>query len=260
MKKLIIFFVLLGVFSVRSQETKEKDKLKFQEYFFEAMNNRLKEDLKKSNRFFEKCLAIEPENDVIFYKIAQNYHQMKNDDEALRYIERARKINRDNKWYEKEFIEIKMSMLPYKESVKLIRSFEKRAKNKYIIRQLYRNLYDISAQSKLSKQIAKQVSLKNRFPELKNLVQAQKYKQATRLGEQILEMHPDDAKTYYFTALAYKQLQKYNNALDFLDMGMDFVLRDKALLKDYYSLYIELYRLKGKPNKEKKYKQKLKNL
>jgi tetratricopeptide (TPR) repeat protein len=137
---LLLIFLFLGL--LLSAQTKDNQKLSFDEYFFESMNERLKENFKKSNDLLEQCLSIDNTNDVVFFKMAQNYFDLKDYSQSLIYLKKAQDINPDNKWYQKLFIEIKIKQhADKKEIFKLIKEFEPIAQNKYLIGDLYRQAF-----------------------------------------------------------------------------------------------------------------------
>lgn len=260
MHKIFFYFlVLIAVTSFAQTTLKSQEKLQFEDYFFDAMNERLKANYDKSNDLFQQCLSIDPQNDVVYFKMAQNDMDAKKYEEALTYINKAKSINPDNKWYQKTFIEIKIAEgIPINKAKKLIEEFRPKAKNKYVVMDLYRKLFYGRQKTGLS--VSYNSPKKNSALNLSPLINAQKYDEAIQKGEKYLEKHPNDAQVYYDVALAYKFLKKYQDALDYLDMGSDFILKNKALQKKYYQLYIDIYTVQGKKEKAMPYKQKLQKI
>ena len=259
MKKLLLLLSILTFTTSFSQDkSDEKKKLEFEENFFDAMSYRIKGDFEKSNELFQNCLNIQPKNDVVLFKIAQNYYDSKKYDEAETYINQAIKINDKNKWYKKYVIDIEIDKgTDAKEVRKLIADFSKVANNPYIISNLYRKLYrrDYKPKVTYNTKKTKNSSNSNKFEMLLN---QHKYKELIKLTEKKLEDNPDDAKLYLWTATAYKNLKKWNKAIEYLDMGIDFAMDNKSLLKKYYQTYAEVYRLSGKTKKADKYLKKIK--
>ncbi len=260
MKQLILYILVLTSIALSAQNNKltEKQRLSFDAYFFDGMNERLKANYDKSNEYFQQCLSIDDKNDVILFKIAQNYLDDNKAEQALIYIEKAQALNPKNKWYRKTYIEIQIALgTAQKDVVKMIKDFKPLAKNKYIINDLYRTLY-YKNKPKVNYTIAN--TKKKNTNVLAQLIGENKFAQAAKAGEKQLESNPDDISAYYYTALAYFKQNKANQALDFLDMGIDFVLKQKDWRKKYYQLYINIYKSKGKTKKAKKFQQKLNKL
>ncbi len=264
MKKILLGFFLFFQWILLGQEQlKESDKLSFDENFFDAMNFRIKEDYKQSNDAFFNCLAIDPESDVVLFKIAQNFLALKQYNQSEEYLQKAIAIHPENKWYQVTSIQLKIKQGEAADKIlKLIEAFRSKAKNKYLIASLYKELY--SRNNKIQKQIPQQSTSTNK-PEknkknLRDLLNNEAYQELINQGEKKLEITPDDAQTYFYIAQSYYKLSKPKKALEYLDMGIDFVIDDKDLLKKYYQLYEKLYSETGNTKKSNYYKSKINKL
>ena len=260
--KFILYLIALFSFSfISAQEMNEKQQQSFDDNFFDGVNSRLKEDYKRSNDFFFACAELNPQNDVVLFKIAQNYLDLNDLTKAEEFNNKALKINPDNKWYTENLIRIKIKQGESdKEILKLIENFRKQAHNKYLIAELYRELY-----SQKKKQSGVRITTKNRKKEdpknsLKQLYNVGKYKKLIEKGEKLLDKSPENPNTYLWIAKSYSKLNQNKNALEYLDMGIDFVLNKKALLKEYYLLYSHAYKQMGKLKKSNYYKLKSEKL
>jgi len=261
MKKLFIVILLFFSLSAWTQNTlDEKKKLEFDENFFDAMNERLKNNYEKSNEYFEQCLSIDDQNDAIYFKMAQNYLDAKNYEKAFQYLEQARRINPENKWYQKLFIDIKIeSGAPRDEIKKLIKKFEPVAQNKYVIRALTRKMYRKTSATNQSKPVKKE-NTSREGNHLAQLWQQKNYQALAKAAEKKLDDEPDNPQIYLYVARAYTGLNQPEKALEFLEMGSDFIVGDKKMQKSYYQQYIKVYQLLDKPKKVKLYQQKLEKI
>ena len=260
MRKLFIllWFISSGIWaqSGKVRDTLQEQQLRFDIFFFDAMNERLKNNFEKSNEIFEQCLVLDDQNDAVYFKMAQNYFDAQNYSQAAVYLKKAQQLDPANKWYEKLRIEIKIkSGAPREEVLKMIEVFKPRAKNKYLIRNLYRQLQ----QPKVTFQTPK-THQKTPLTQIQNDLTAGQYNRVMEQAEKLLDEQPENARLYLLTAKAYTGLQRFNEALDYLDMGMDFVQNDKALQKAFYQQYIQLYEKLNKPEKVRQYRQKLAKL
>jgi len=255
MKKFILFLLLLIVYNstIAQNEPNEKQKQEFDEKFFDAETYRIKGNFKKSNQLFLDALNIEPSNDALLFKIAQNYYDLKDFYQATEYLNQAIKINQDNKWYQYLKIQIAIAEKKDKNEVrKMIEKFRPIAKNKYLIGSLYQKLY---YQNKVSKTHT-QSQTKN--PDnLDLLYQSKNFKAVISSVEKQLENTPNQPQLYLWGAKAQRELKKYKKALEYLDLGIDFAIGNHEILKKYYKEYIKIYEALNKPEKAKKYKQKL---
>ncbi len=257
MKTFLIFTFFLFSSFVFAQEMDETKQLSFDENFYDAMAYRLKEDYKKSNDLFFSCLHINPQSDVALFKISQNYMNLHKYNEAENYIKKAIAINPGNKWYKIALIRIQiLKGNKEKDILKQINAFKNKAHNKYIVAALYRELYNRKKKG-TAPTIKKNT---DNIEELDKLFSQQQYKQLIKKAEKSLESNPNDPEIYFKTAQAYFKLNQNNEALDYLDMGMDFVLNNKKLLKNYYSLYAQIYKDMGNLKKYNYYKSKSEKL
>jgi tetratricopeptide (TPR) repeat protein len=255
----IISLTFFFSFYAWGQNLPEEKKTSFDENFFEAMNYRIKGNYQKSNEFFFNCLEINPHSDVSLFKIAENYSDLKNYTQAEEYLQRALEINPDNKWYKHTLILIKIKKGEEPDKIKkLIEDFRPFAKNKYLVASLYRMLYKEEYTQKATTKNEKESPQKT--VDLNEMLNKKQYTQLIEEGEKLLEKTPDNPLLYYQVALAFYHLKKPEDALEYLDMGMDFVLNNKNLLKQYYHLYAQIYLEKGNTQKSRYYKLKLEKL
>ena len=253
----LILIWLMSVGQLMAQGAKQKASL--DDYFYDAMTERLKANFQQSNDLFEQCLFIDSKNDAIYFKMAQNYFDLKDYDNSLLFLDKAQKINPENKWYQKLFIEIKIKQqTPREELYKLIKDFKPKAKNKYLIRDLYWQVSRMDFEVKTKPQ--SKVKQVNESVKLQRLWQQKQYKKLIEAGEQALEKAPDDAQTYLYIAKAYTALKKYGDARDYLDMGIDFTTGNKQMLKAYYQQYVDIFTALKQQKKIDKYRKKLQKL
>ena len=255
MKNFFLIILISLPFFVTAQKTDEEKLIAFNESFFDAMNYQLKENYKKSNDLFFECLDLQPQSAVVLFKIAQNYARLHDYVKAKEYIVKAMKINPQNKWYAHEFLRIKIqSGEDANKLYKEIENFRPQAKNKYLIAALYRELYYRDRNKKTGgiKTIRTREPLKQNL--INKLLSEQQYEKAIEEGEKLLEQNPGNPMIYYQMAQAYFHQKKYTDAIDYLDMGMDFVLNDKSLLKKYYLLYSKIYGQTGNTKKSNEFK------
>ncbi len=255
MKKFILFLLLLIVYNstFAQNEPNEKQKQEFDEKFFDAETYRIKGNYQKSNQLFLDALNIEPSNDALLFKIAQNYYDLKNFYQATEYLNQAIKINPDNKWY--KYLEIQIAIAEKKdknEVRKMIEKFRPVAKNKYLIASLYKDLFYHKKTTKTS--IKPHATSHSNF-EL--MFKNKNFEALISSVDKQLENTPDNPLLYLWGAKAHRELKKYKKALEYLNLGIDFANTNPDVLKKYYKEYITIYQALNKPEKVKKYKQKL---
>ncbi len=71
------------------------------------------------------------------------------------------------------------------------------------------------------------------------------YKDAALLSENGLAVFPAQALLYLLNGVAYNKLNDPNSAISSLEMGLDFLLDDPKMERDFYLQFAEAYRQKG---------------
>jgi tetratricopeptide (TPR) repeat protein len=60
-------------------------------------------------------------------------------------------------------------------------------------------------------------------------VQLQQFEMLAKKSEAMTELFPSQPDLYYFAGLANNQLKVFGKAKDFLELGLDYVIENKAL-------------------------------
>ena len=70
------------------------------------------------------------------------------------------------------------------------------------------------------------------------LIQNEDYKAVIPKAESFLELYPTQPNFYYYAGFASNKINQFKNAKDFLENGLDFVVEDKAIEKEFYTQLI----------------------
>lgn len=70
------------------------------------------------------------------------------------------------------------------------------------------------------------------------LIQNEDYKAVIPKVESFLELYPTQPNFYYYAGFASNKINQFKNAKDFLENGLDFVVEDKAIEKEFYTQLI----------------------
>lgn len=84
-----------------------------------------------------------------------------------------------------------------------------------------------------------------------------KYEAAEKLSSEGLEIFPAQALLYLLNGVANNGLQKSDAAIESLETGLDFVLEDPKMERDFYEQLIFAYTAKGDTKKAKMYSDKV---
>ena len=134
----------------------------------------------------------------------------------------------------------------YKESVK--RDSDRKKKNKKSGKSTIQDLvnkFNSSQKFEVLKQLLILVEKEGDFQKL------------LKYSEVGIELYPTQAFLYLQNARALNQLKKYKDALDLLEMGMEYVFENKRLQKMLYKQYVVSYEGLNKKDKAKEYIKKI---
>jgi len=88
----------------------------------------------------------------------------------------------------------------------------------------------------------------------------QKYEAAAKLSSEGLEIFPAQPLLYLLNGVAYNGLNLSDNAIESLEMGLDFLMEDPKMERDFYNQLSLAYSQKGDAKKAKTYSDKAANL
>ncbi len=82
--------------ALKKEKEEEKQYLEFQKHFFEALQQKSREDYNKAIESLDDCKVIYPENAALNYEYAKNYLKLKDYDNAVFFSEKALKKKPNN--------------------------------------------------------------------------------------------------------------------------------------------------------------------
>jgi len=326
----ILVFVLLPLF-VSAQEftikktpeeiqyekeiEKEKKYLTFQNHFFNAIQQKEKEDYNKAIEELEECKQIYPNDIGLNFEFAKNYFKLKDYENAIYFnneilkiepnnvyvLEHLKKIYRTQRDFESAIeIQNKIIAINPKKKQDLIRLFiSNREKDKakevflalekshqtidnkaYYKRVLFRK--KTTKQPKKTNTVSKtkvattnpsessienlqQLFKKNKdYKTLKKLITEEekqlKFDLLSNDCKKGLELFPAQPFLYLMYGKAENKLSKYNNAIEVLKAGLDFIIDDTNLEADFYKQIAKAYTSLGNTKEASKFIEKANKL
>jgi tetratricopeptide (TPR) repeat protein len=88
----------------------------------------------------------------------------------------------------------------------------------------------------------------------------QQYEKATKMTSQALDLFPSQSILYLIQGVAYNKLQKYDAAIESLEIGIDYIIEDVKMESDFYQQLGEAYTGKGNTTKASTFLEKAKSL
>ena len=92
------------------------------------------------------------------------------------------------------------------------------------------------------------------------LLDVQDFAKAAEISEEALVLFPAQPLFYLSAGVAYNGLQKPDNAIDYLEMGVDYVIENQKMQSDFYTQLARAFEMKGDSTKASDYKKKAKDL
>jgi len=262
----------------------------FQESFFEALKQKGIENYDKATHLFLACKQLEPENIVIDHELAKAYFADKQYNNALEYGVKAITAEPENRWYLNTLFEI------LQKQNRSIQEIEDRIP--FTNNELQENLAEILYQKKnfeaalriidKLKKTPKLAALKSNLNaairlrdkrlnvisplevpesssplkeytlELEKLIKNKAFQKILKTSESALEQYPSQPYFYFAQGYALHKLDKHSEAIELLEVALDFLIDDASLANKIYNELASAYTALGKPEKANKYLNKIK--
>ncbi len=84
----------------------------------------------------------------------------------------------------------------------------------------------------------------------------EKFEEVKKTATNYIDLYPTFAKLYFYAGLANYKLNKHKEAIDQLEMGLEFIVEDLPLENQFYLLLAETYKQNNNTTKEKMYRSK----
>lgn len=255
----------------------------FQESFFEGLKQQGIQNYDKAINAFLKCKGLEPDKDVVSFELAKSYKLDKQYFNAQQYALEAVSLDPSNYWYANtlaETLEAQNSTLNtvknqipwgngklksnlaniyfelgnYQEAKSILKEVEKTAMTKYL-------------QSKINDSIAKGAQLDvvnkdgndttnsnnedandlNDYEKriLALLRDSSAVESLLKLSEEALESYPLQPFLYYAHGVALRRNDKNMEAIESLEIALDYLINDTELENSVYKELSEVYRAMG---------------
>lgn len=106
MKKTALILVIIGLFVLPNFALAQDEGLdiaaisdEFENYYYESIKQTGIENYDKAVLELEKCLQLQPNNEIVYFMLGKNYLYQKKYDLAYQNFEKATEINPKNRWY-----------------------------------------------------------------------------------------------------------------------------------------------------------------
>ena len=241
---------------------------------FELSKNKLLiKNYFEAQLFIDKAIEKNPSNvDLLLHKIAI-FKAQRNYKEA---IEIQKRVNEIQPVQSDKLVLLYIQNRDFKKAQKLISEIENKALSTQrikVYKKYFENRRKLSTVLKKENDVVENIdieSLKKSYlqkKEYKTLKEILKIELKKELFEMLfvdskngLELFPAQPYLYKMNGLALNKLGKYNEAINVLTVGIDFVIDDIVLEADFYNQLSKSYKGLNNKNEALKYKQKAEKL
>ncbi|WP_149273843.1 tetratricopeptide repeat protein [Pareuzebyella sediminis] len=248
----------------------------FQENFFEALKQKGIENYDKAINYLLECKRIDPSNRVVDHELAKVYLEEKQYPLAEEYSLTALRADPENLWYTDTFVKTLLkqgksidkvkSELPFgsskfeenlawvffkRKNYEVALSILKAAKKSDFTIQLSARINDsIELKDKETTQeglsgadegFAASDSLEDYKNRIETLLSANSASALEKISQEALEIYPSQPYFYYAHGYALLRNAKYQEAIDTMEAGLDYLFDDDALANKMYQELAEAY-------------------
>lgn len=258
----------------------------FQENFFEALKQKGIENYDKAINLFLECKLIDADNPVVDHELAKVYLVDKQYLKAQEFAIEALLSEPANLWYLNTLVNVNQkqggtienikTQIPYdniklKENLALIYYRQANFSSALaVLKKIKKNSFTTDLTSKISNSIKKKKAIKkqvvsreivevkvNPSEELKaklaNYINTNDIESLASLSEEALENYPSHPYFYYANGYALNKTAKPKEAIEILEVALDYLLDDVALQNKIYNELVDAYTALNNPSKANMY-------
>lgn len=233
---------------------------------FELSKNFLKlRQYFKAEDYVLKALKAEPDNIWYLEGLFTVYQAQNNTSKA---IEVANKLAEKNIRYKENLVRLYTRAGNYNKALQLLGDLDAEfGKTTRRRNQRFRLMAMKSYDEKLEKEIRNKSSVtssKNKNPletiksTVDKLLETTDFKKAEQVTDEALESYPAQAELYYLNAIAKNKLKKYKEAIETLEMALEFTLDNTTLENKIYQQMVQNHKALGNTKKAEEFNRKIK--
>lgn len=263
----------------------------FQESFFEALKQKGIENHDRAINLLLKCKDIDPNNEVVDAELAKAYFASKQYISAQEYAINAVNSSPNNRWYLESLVNIVQkqggtlesvsTQIPYnnnklKENLALIYYGQRKYANALnILKSIKKSSFTETLTSKINDsvvQLMKRRQKKNETPEveikrnpvgelkshMEDLIVKNDFLNLEKESLEAMESFPSQPYFYYVNGLALHKNGKVKDAIDVLEIALDYIFDNVDLANKIYVELANVHNALGNVSKANDYLSKIK--
>ncbi len=269
----------------------------FQEHFFEALKQRGIENYDRAIDELLKCKAIDDNATIAFELGKNYYSQKEYDkakesfqkavnkkpqnqwyltglfnsqlktNERQEALRTGKKIIYLNPTFREDVAKVYVGMGEYKKALKQLEKLEKKGGLSFTAANMKTMLEkQVSKNNKSDGKVAEVIKQtpkprvrgdKRILDQVEDALQTKSFEAANRLAKMGLNDFPSQPKLYLYNAKALNALKEYKKAIEMLEIGLDYIIDDASLEKEFYQTFVVAYKQMGNSKKENFYRKKI---
>ena len=221
-------------------------------------------EYERAKESFQKAVNKKPQNQWYLTGLFNVQVKIGEREEA---IKTGKKVILLNPQFREEVAKVYVGMQEYKKALKLLKELEKNGGLSFTAASM-KQMLEIQVNPKKSsdEEVADviQQTPKPRvrgdgkiIDQVKDALQTESYQAANRLAMKGLADFPSQPKLYLYNAKALTALKEYKKAIEMLEIGLDYIIDDVALEKEFYQTFVDTYKKIVNAKKEKFYRKKI---
>lgn len=266
----------------------------FQENFFEGLKQKAIQNYDRAVTYFMECKRLEPENRVITFELAKSHLLDKEPVTAQEYAIEAVNGNPENYWYAETLCDIILArklvledvkdQIPWdnavlkgniadiffkkgdyqtakniltglKESAKY-RKLENRILDSIAKQEIKKSPVSLSADTENNEELNGVEQYRAKINDLLN--NEKEVQLILQISEEAMERFPTQPYFYFANGAALNRSEKYKNAIEMLEMALDFLIDDIPLENNIYRALGDAYAAINNLSKSNMYLNKIK--
>lgn len=221
-------------------------------------------EYEKAKESFQRAVHKKPQNQWYLTGLFNTQVKMGEKEEAL---ETGKKIILLNPQFREDVAKIYVGMREYKKALKQLEKLQKNGGLSYTAANMKEMLEkQVNPKPKSKGKVAKVI---NQTPtprvrgdgkiidQVKDALQMKSYEAANRIATEGLNDFPSQPKLYLYNAKALNALKEYKKAIEMLEIGLDYIIDNATLEKEFYQTFVAAYKKLGNSKKEKFYRKKI---
>ncbi len=221
-------------------------------------------DYDKAKESFQKAVNKKPQNQWYLTGLFNVQVKMGDREEAL---ETGKKVIRLNSGFREDVAKVYISMRDYKKALKELEKLQKEGGLTFTAANMKEMLEkQVKRKRKPDGKVDEVIDQTPKprvrgdgkiIDQVKDALQTESYEAANRLANLGLADFPSQPKLYLYNAKALNALKKYKKAIEMLEIGLDYIIDNAALEKEFYQTFVDAYKKMGNSKKENFYRKKI---